>query len=188
MVGKFWGWFWFGLVCFLQVSVISIRGKGKGRKKKTQQKTTTTIHIIISNCVNSKPAEHIAEDTVMGNKSNLHSHLCTYFEHKISRKILTRWSKCKLDFGYWQCLVFQVIRYDGITKEDKEALRRKYYSAPFGEVCLTSSRKGSTDAAAPWAVGLCRGSQRSTVARERDSDSSFPVGSDGVESLLCSAA
>lgn len=146
MVGKFWGWFWFGLVFFLPVSVISIRRKGKGKKKQNKKQH-------ISNCVNSKATEHTAEDTVMGNQSNFHSHLCTYFEHKISRKILTRWSKGKLDFGYWQCLVFQVIRYDRITKEDEEALRRKYSSAPFGEVCLTSNRKGSTDAAAHRSCG-----------------------------------
>lgn len=43
----------------------------------------------------------------------------------------------KMQIGSWLLAMFSVstvIRYDRITKEDGEALRRKYCSVPLGEV------------------------------------------------------
>lgn len=96
----------------------------------------------------------------------------------------------KMQIGTWLLAMFSVstvVRYDRITEEDGEALRRKYCSVPLGKwkLCITSNRKGSTTAATPQSCGTAEGSQRLTVAGERDSNSSFPVGSDKVESLLC---
>ena len=97
----------------------------------------------------------------------------------------------KMQIGSWLLAIFSVstvIRYDRITKEDGEALRRKYCSVSLGEVeavhCIQQERQQYRSYTSElW--DCAEGSQRLTVAGERDSDSSFPVGSDGMESLLC---
>lgn len=97
----------------------------------------------------------------------------------------------KIAIGSWLLAVFSVpavTRSDGIAKEDGKALRRKYCSAFLREVeavCHIQQERQyyHSYTAALW--DSVEGSQTLTVARERDSDSSFPAGSDRVESFLC---
>lgn len=82
--------------------------------------------------------------------------------------------------------VSTVTRYDRTTKEDGEDLGRKDCSVPHGKVEAAHH--------VPWerqqhlrAVGLCvrKLEIRLTVAGERDSDRTFPAGSEKVDSLFC---
>jgi len=85
-------------------------------------------------------------------------------------------------------IVLTVIRYYRITKEGGEALRRNHCSVPLGEVEAVHHTQQERQHRCSYTSELwhcAEGSQGLAVAGERVSDSGFPVGSDGVESLFC---